>query len=68
MLTTSDIATTSRLISLGDAAALLGVHARTVRRYITSGRIQGYRVGPRLVKIDAADIDKLMRPIPPLDS
>jgi excisionase family DNA binding protein len=63
MLATPTDATTSRLISLGDAASLLGVCTRTVRRYIAAGRIQGYRVGPRLVKIDAADIDKLMRPI-----
>jgi excisionase family DNA binding protein len=63
MLATPTDTTTSRLISLGDAASLLGVCTRTVRRYIAAGRIQGYRVGPRLVKIDAADIDKLMRPI-----
>jgi excisionase family DNA binding protein len=59
-----DIATTSRLITLDDAAALLGVHPRTVRRYIKRGLIPGYQIGPRLVKLDAADLDKLIRPIP----
>jgi excisionase family DNA binding protein len=53
-----------RLISLLEAADQVGVCTRTMRRYISEGRIKGYRVGPRLVKVAAADIDELMRPIP----
>jgi excisionase family DNA binding protein len=56
--------TTRHLVSLTDAAKLLGVHTRTLRRYIAEGRIQGYRIGPRLVKVDTRDLDSLMRPIP----
>lgn len=53
-----------KLITLQEAADLVGVHARTLRRYISTGRIEGYRIGPRLVKVDPADLDKLKRPIP----
>ena len=52
------------LISLTDAADRLGVHVRTLRRYISQGRITGHRVGPRLVKLDAAEVDNFARPIP----
>lgn len=56
--------TVRKLISLTEAAEYMGVHTRTMRRYIAEGRVKGYRVGPRLVKVDKADLDGLMRPIP----
>ena len=52
-----------RLVSLADAADLLDVSTRTLRRHIASGALPAYRVG-RLVKIDPADLDALARPIP----
>jgi len=52
------------LISLTEAADRLGVHVRTLRRYIAQGRITGHRVGPRLVKLDVAEVDNFARPIP----
>lgn len=51
-----------RLISLTQAAETLGVDPRTIRRYIAAGRLPAYRIGPRLIKIDAADLAKLVRP------
>ena len=48
-----------RLISLGEAAERLDVSTRTLRRYIAAGRLTGYRVGPRLIKIDPAELDQL---------
>lgn len=56
------------LLSLADAAEYIGVHPRTLSRYRREGRIQGYRVGPRLVKFDQADLDALVCPIPPAGS
>lgn len=55
---------TRQLIPLRDAAAQLGVHPRTLRRYITEGRITGYRIGDRRVVLDVADLDQLAQPIP----
>lgn len=51
------------LIGLQDAADRCGVHYRTIRRYIASGRLKAVRVGPRLLKVDAADVDALMLPV-----
>lgn len=57
--------TTTRFVSVADAAAYADVSTRTIRRYIATGRLTGYRVGPRLVKVDLADLDDaLVRPIP----
>jgi excisionase family DNA binding protein len=53
-----------RLASLEDAASYADLSTRTIRRYIAAGRIRGYRVGPRLVKVDLDDLDKLAVPIP----
>lgn len=51
------------MISLNEAAARLGVNYRTIRRWIAAGRIDAVRVGPRLLKIDAAQLDRVMRPV-----
>ena len=32
--------------------------------YIAQGRLAGYRVGPRLLKVDLDGVDRLARPIP----
>jgi excisionase family DNA binding protein len=49
---------------LSAAAAYADVSTRTLRRYIAQGRLTGYRVGPRLVKVDLTELDPLARPIP----
>lgn len=55
---------TRRLASISAAADYADISTRTLRRYIAEGRITGYRVGPRLVKVDLADLDRIVRPIP----
>ena len=55
---------TRRLVGLAAAAAYADVSTRTLRRYISQGRLTGYRVGPRLLKVDLNDLDRLARPIP----
>ena len=47
------------MISLAEAADRLDVSARTLRRYIAAGRLTGYRVGPRLIKIDPTELAQL---------
>lgn len=51
------------LIGLQEAADICGVSYRTLRRWIAAGRIKAVRVGPRLLKIDAADLDSLLQPV-----
>lgn len=52
------------LVGLASAAEYAEVHPRTLRRYIASGRLTGYRVGPRLVRVDLNEVNALLRPIP----
>jgi excisionase family DNA binding protein len=63
MATVTTRTATSAYVSLVEAGDILGVHSRTIRRYISEGRLTGYRIGPRLVKVKLADLDSLMRPI-----
>jgi excisionase family DNA binding protein len=50
--------------SVATAAEQYGVSEKTIRRWIATGRLTGYRVGPRLLKIDLDELDDLARPIP----
>lgn len=52
-----------RLESLAVAAEIANVHPRTLRRYVASGRLRAYRVGPRLLKVDLADVEALFVPV-----
>lgn len=56
--------TAPRWLSKREACEHLGVTDRTLRTYIAEGRLPAYRLGPRLVRIDAADLDALLRPVP----
>ena len=51
------------LIGLPAAAARCNVSSRTVRRWIADGHLKAVRVGPRLLKVDTADLDALMHPV-----
>ncbi len=52
------------LISLRDAAELAGgVHPRTVRRWVESGLLEGFRTGPRLIKVERSQVLALVRPL-----
>jgi excisionase family DNA binding protein len=54
----------SQLVSIAVAAEHLGVSILTVRRWISQGKITGYRVGSRLIRVDVRELDQLARPIP----
>jgi excisionase family DNA binding protein len=54
-----------RWLTQAEAAEHLGVTDRTIRNYIARGVLKGYRVhGSRLVRVDAQEVDAMLRPIP----
>jgi len=54
-----------RLAPITTAADVVGVHSRTIRRRIADGTIHGYRVGPKLIRVDLNEVEtKLARIIP----
>lgn len=50
--------------TIADAAARLGVSPRTIRRRIADGHLTAYRFGPRLIRLDAVEVDAVLRRIP----
>lgn len=53
-----------RLASLAEAAEVLGVSVRTIRRMVSEGRLTGYRIGSRMLRVDLNDVDALPSAIP----
>ena len=60
---TSPDAATPAAYTMNGVAEQLGVSRETVRRMIARGELRAYKVGPKLVRIDPADVAKVMRPI-----
>ena len=56
--------TSRRLVSVAAAAEVLGVCTKTVRRYIAGGQLNGYRLGARMIRVDLAEVESLLRAIP----
>lgn len=62
------ISTNRRWLTQAEAAEFLGVTDRTIRNLISSGQLQARRIGnSRMIRIDRADLDALLRPIPTAD-
>lgn len=51
-------------ITLDEAAIHLDVNKRTIRRYISAGRIKCYRMGGQILRIDLAELDAALEIIP----
>jgi excisionase family DNA binding protein len=58
---------TQTLASVQIGSEETGLSQKTIRRYISTGRIRGYRLGPKLIPIDLNELDELLRPIPAAD-
>jgi len=52
-----------KLESIHGAAGIAGVHHSTIRRWISDGRLTGYRFGPRLIKVDLDELNSMLTPI-----
>jgi|RhiMethySRZTD1v2_1073278.scaffolds.fasta_scaffold485912_2 excisionase family DNA binding protein len=51
------------LISMREAMSRYHVSRDTIRRRIADGSITAYRLGPKLIRIDRAEADALLRRI-----
>lgn len=49
---------TTQELTVATVAADLNIHPATVRRYIADGLISARRVGPKLIRIRASDVEK----------
>jgi excisionase family DNA binding protein len=54
-------------LTLEEAAAYVGgtVTKGTVRNWINDGRLRGFRLGPRLLRVRKSDVDGLLTELPP---
>jgi len=46
----------TKKITMQEAADTYGVSTRTIRRYIASGRLTAYRMGPRFIRLDSEQV------------
>ena len=54
-----------KMVSIAAAADHYDVSQQTVRRWIASGKITAYRVGPRLIRLDLDEIEaKIIHTVP----
>lgn len=49
-----------RLVSLPEAAEILGLSVKTVRRYIASGDLDAVRLGRKTIRIKTESLDRLI--------
>ncbi|MEU2106402.1 helix-turn-helix domain-containing protein [Nocardia beijingensis] len=52
------------LIRLTEGAALAGLHPATLRRWISQGKLAGWRLPSGQIRVDRAEILQLAKPMP----
>lgn len=50
-------------ITLREASERLKISEKSVRRWIADGRLKAVRIGPRMIRVDAASIVALGQPL-----
>jgi len=50
-------------LSIREAAERLDVSERTIRNWISSSYVRAERVGPRLIRIPASELDRVGTPV-----
>lgn len=53
-----------RLVPMAAAASYAGVSTKTIRRRISDGSLQGFRIGSRVIRVDLTEVDALLDLIP----
>lgn len=56
--------TPRRLVTLTVAAESLGTSTKFVRRRIAEGRLTGYRLSTRAIRVDMVEVEALAQPMP----
>jgi excisionase family DNA binding protein len=51
-----------KYLSVQQAADYLGVNTRTVRVMLLDGRLQGYNLGPRILRIRLSELEAALTP------
>ena len=49
-----------KFISPTQAAEIYGVSRRSIARYITQGLLPAYRIGPRNIRLDADEVERIL--------
>lgn len=57
---TMTVTKTKNLATLAEAANTYGVSVKTIRRRISDGTVTGYRVGPRLIRVDLNELESAL--------
>lgn len=50
----------TRYLSLQDIADELGISDRTVRRWIATGRLKAIQPSPRVIRVEASELDRFL--------
>ena len=53
----------AELVSIRDAGARYHLHPDTIRRRIREGKLTGYKMGQRVLRVDLAELEALFQPI-----
>lgn len=53
-----------RYVTLETAAKHVSVTVPGIRKFIAEGRLTGYRLGKRAIRVDMREVDALLVPIP----
>lgn len=55
-------------LTMAEATAYTGCSERTLRRYVSAGRLPAYRVGPRRLVFHLVDLDGLLQRVPAVNA
>lgn len=53
-----------RYTTIKETADRLGVSGMTIRRMVARGELSAYRIGPRVLRLDADEVDRLAVKVP----